>query len=138
MLPGFGLTFGYAMSYLALIVLIPLAGLVLKAAGLGPAEFWRVATEPRTVSALFTSFGSSLVAAFINLVFGGLVAWVLVRYRFWGRRLLDAIVDLPFALPTAVAGIALSALYGPRAGSASRWPSSGSRSPIPRPASSSR
>lgn len=113
-LPGFGLTFGYAMSYLALIVLIPLAGLVLKAAGLGPAEFWRVATEPRTVSALFTSFGSSLVAALINLVFGGLVTWVLVRYRFWGRRLLDAIVDLPFALPTAVAGIALSALYGPR------------------------
>jgi len=111
--PGFGLTLGYATTYLTLIVLIPLAGLGLKAASLGWEEFWRIATDPRTVHALETSFGSALIAALANVVFGGLVAWVLVRYNFPGRRIFDAIVDLPFALPTAVAGIALSALYAP-------------------------
>ena len=101
------------MTYLTLIVLIPLAGLGLKAASLGWSEFWAIVSDQRTVNALETSFGSSLIAALVNVVFGVLTAWVLVRYNFPGRRLLDAIVDLPFALPTAVAGIALSALYAP-------------------------
>ncbi|HTJ57708.1 MAG TPA: sulfate ABC transporter permease subunit CysT [Devosiaceae bacterium] len=112
-IPGFGLTLGFAVTYLTLIVLIPLAGLVLKASSLGFEQFWKIASDQRTVAALTTSFGSSLIAALVNVVFGVLVAWVLVRYSFPGRRLLDAVVDLPFALPTAVAGIALSALYAP-------------------------
>jgi sulfate/thiosulfate transport system permease protein len=112
-IPGFGLTLGYATTYLVLIVLIPLAALALKAGTLGWGEFWRIATDRRTIAALSTSFGSSLIAALVNVVFGVLAAWVLVRYRFPGRRILDAIVDLPFALPTAVAGISLSALYSP-------------------------
>jgi sulfate transport system permease protein len=112
-IPGFGLTLGYATTYLTLIVLIPLAGLGLKAASLGWAQFWKIATDARTVHALQTSFGSALLAALVNVVFGVLVAWVLVRYNFPGRRIFDAVVDLPFALPTAVAGIALSALYAP-------------------------
>jgi sulfate/thiosulfate transport system permease protein len=113
-IPGFGITFGLSVTYLTLIVLIPLAGLALNSAALGPAEFWRLAADPRTLAALKISFGSSLVAALVNVVFGLVVAWVLVRYEFPGRRLLDAAVDLPFALPTAVAGIALSALYAPK------------------------
>jgi len=112
-IPGFGLTLGYAVTYLTLIVLIPLAGLAIKASSLGWEQFWSIASDERTVDALWTSFGSSLIAASVNVVFGVVVAWVLVRYRFPGRRLLDAIVDLPFALPTAVAGISLSALYAP-------------------------
>jgi sulfate transport system permease protein len=112
-IPGFGLTLGFAMTYLCLIVLIPLAALVLRSAGLGWEEFWRLATDDRTLAALKVSFLTSLVAAAINLVFGSLLAWVLVRYRFPGRRLLDAFIDLPFALPTAVAGIALTSLYAP-------------------------
>jgi sulfate transport system permease protein len=111
--PGFGLTLGLTISYLTLIVLIPLAGLALKASSLGWAQFSKIASDSRTIHALETSFGSSLVAALVNVVFGLLVAWVLVRYEFPGRRLFDAIVDLPFALPTAVAGISLSVLYGP-------------------------
>jgi len=113
-IPGFGITLGLAVTYLTLIVLIPLAALAIRSMALGPAEFWRLATDARTVDALWTSFGSSLIAALVNVVFGVIVAWVLVRYSFRGRRLLDAIVDLPFALPTAVAGIALSTLYGPK------------------------
>ncbi|HEX4296955.1 MAG TPA: sulfate ABC transporter permease subunit CysT [Devosia sp.] len=112
-IPGFGVTLGLSLTYLTLIVLIPLAGLAIRSASLGPADFWRLATDQRTVDALWTSFGSSLIAAVVNVVFGLIVAWVLVRYSFRGRRLLDAIVDLPFALPTAVAGISLSTLYGP-------------------------
>jgi sulfate transport system permease protein len=112
-LPGFGVTLGLSLTYLTLIVLIPLAGLAIRAAALGPAQFWALAADQRTVNALWVSFGSSLIAALVNVVFGLVVAWVLVRYNFRGRRLLDAIVDLPFALPTAVAGIALSTLYGP-------------------------
>ena len=112
-IPGFGLALGFALTYLSLIVLIPLAGLVLKTATLGWPEFWRIATEPRTVAALRVSFGLSLFAAAINAVFGLIVAWVLVRYEFPGRKLLDAFIDLPFALPTAVAGIALTAIYAP-------------------------
>ena len=112
-LPGFRLTFGLSVAYLTLPILIPLAVLVLYASGLGWAGFWRIAMDQRTLYALQTSFGTAFLAALINVVFGVLVAWVLVRYRFPGRRLVDAIVDLPFALPTAVAGIALTAVYAP-------------------------
>ncbi len=110
-IPGFGLALGFTLTYLGLIVLIPLAGLVLKTSTLGWAEFWKIAMDARTLSALRVSFGISVLAASVNAVFGFIVAWVLVRYEFPGRRVLDAIVDLPFALPTAVAGIALTALY---------------------------
>jgi sulfate transport system permease protein len=112
-LPGFGLTLGYTLTYLGLIVLIPLGVLVLNAASLGFAGVFQIATSPRVLAALRTSFGISLAAAAINVVFGGVVAWVLTRYDFPGRRLLDAAVDLPFALPTAVAGIALATVYSP-------------------------
>jgi sulfate transport system permease protein len=112
-IPGLGLALGITLVYLSLIVLIPLAGLFLRSATLGWAELWRIATNERTVSALQLSFGISLIAAVANLVMGLVVAWVLVRYAFPGKRVLDAIVDLPFALPTAVAGIALTALYAP-------------------------
>jgi sulfate transport system permease protein len=110
-IPGFGLALGFSLTYLSLIVLIPLAGLVIKTSSLGFEEFWRIATDPRTVASLRVSFGISFAAAAVNAVFGFIVAWVLVRYDFPGRHVLDAIVDLPFALPTAVAGIALTALY---------------------------
>ncbi len=113
-LPGFGLTLGITITYLSLVVLIPLAGLVLRSAALTPAQFWRAVTDRRVVAACALSFGASLAAAAANCLFGLIVAWVLVRYRFPGRRLLDAIVDLPLALPTAVSGIALAALYSPR------------------------
>jgi sulfate/thiosulfate transport system permease protein len=112
-IPGFGITFGFTIFYLSLLILIPLAGLWWKSASLGWAEFWRLATDPRVLAALRTSFWTSAFAASVNVVFGVVVAWVLVRYRFPGRRLIDAAVDLPFALPTAVAGIALTAIYAP-------------------------
>jgi sulfate transport system permease protein len=112
-LPGFGLAFGYTVVYLGLIVLIPLAVLALRASSLGLTGLWAVATDDRVYAALRVTFGISFAAALVNVVFGVLVAWVLTRYDFAGRRLLDAAVDLPFALPTAVAGIALSALYAP-------------------------
>ena len=110
-IPGFGLALGFTLTYLSLIVLIPLAALILYAASLGVSGFWQIVTEPRTLAALRVSFVISLIAAIINVIFGVIVAWVLIRYRFPGRRFLDAIVDLPFALPTAVAGIALTAIY---------------------------
>ncbi len=112
-IPGFRLAFGFAVTYLSLVVLLPLAGLVLKTASLGGTDFVAIATGSRTLAALRISFGLALAAATINAVFGLVIAWVLVRYRFPGRRLLDAFIDLPFALPTAVAGIALTALYVP-------------------------
>jgi sulfate transport system permease protein len=112
-LPGFGLSMGYTIAYLSLIVLIPLAGLAISSASLGWTEFWRIATDQRVLKALQLSFGAAMIAAIVNTVFGVLVAWVLVRYRFPGRRWLDGAVDLPFALPTAVAGIALATLYAP-------------------------
>ncbi|HKO94320.1 MAG TPA: sulfate ABC transporter permease subunit CysT, partial [Polyangiaceae bacterium] len=112
-LPGFGLSLGYTLLYLAFLVLLPLCALALKAGGLGASEFWRVATDPRAMAAYRLSFGLSLCAAAANSVFGVLVAWALVRYSFPGRDLADALVDLPFALPTAVAGIALTAIYAP-------------------------
>ncbi len=112
-IPGFGLTLGFSLVYLALIILIPLSGLAWRSAALGWADFWRIVFDPRTVKALEISFGTALIAAAVNVVFGTIVAWVLVRYDFPGRRIVDAMVDLPFALPTAVAGIALTSLYAP-------------------------
>jgi len=111
-LPGFNLTLGYTLLYLALIVLIPLAAVFLKTFSMTLAQFWAAISAPRVLASFRLSFGLALLAAFINAVFGLLVTWVLVRYRFPGRRLIDAMVDLPFALPTAVAGIALTAVYG--------------------------
>jgi sulfate transport system permease protein len=113
-LPGFGLTIGVTGTFLALIVLIPLAALVLKAASLPLADVWRIATDPRAVASYRLSFGAALLAAAINGVFGLVIAWSLVRYRFPGRRLVDAIIDLPFALPTAVSGIALATVFAPQ------------------------
>lgn len=110
-IPGFRITLGFTLIYLGLIVLVPLGALVAKAAELGPGGIWAVATDARVFAALRLSFGASLAAAAVNGVFGLLLAWVLVRYRFWGRRLVDALIDLPFALPTAVAGITLATLY---------------------------
>ena len=112
-LPGFGLTLGFTLAYLSLIVLIPLSATFVKASTLGWAQFWRVVTEPQALASYRLSFGASFLAALVNAVFGLVVAWVLVRYRFPGRRLLDALVDLPFALPTAVAGITLTTLCAP-------------------------
>ena len=112
-LPGFGLGLGYGLFWLSLIVLLPLAALVMKLGDLGWAGFATAVFNPRVLSALGLSFGASALAALINAVMGFLVAWVLVRYPFPGKRLVDALVDLPFALPTAVAGIALTTLYAP-------------------------
>jgi sulfate transport system permease protein len=112
-MPGFGPAMGYTLFYLSLIVLIPVAALALKSSTLSWTAFWNVVTEPRVVASYRLTFGAALIAASINLVAGVIVAWVLVRYDFPGKRLFDALVDLPFALPTAVAGIALTALYAP-------------------------
>ncbi len=112
-IPGFGPTLGFTLFYLSLIVLLPLAALLLKAAGTTLAQWGHILSDPRVLSALWLSFGGAFAAALINAVFGLLVAWVLVRYPFPGRKIVDAFVDLPFALPTAVAGIALTALYAP-------------------------
>ena len=109
-LPGFHLTLGYALLYLGLIVLIPLSALVFKTFTLTWAQFWEAVTAPRVMASYRLTFGASLIAALVNLVFGLLVAWVLVRYKFPGKLIVDALVDLPFALPTALAGIALTAL----------------------------
>lgn len=112
-MPGFGLSLGYTLAYLSLVVLVPLTAVFARAFGLGWVDFWQVVTAPRVLAALRVSFGTALIAAVVNAVAGVLVAWVLVRYPFPGRKLVDALVDLPFALPTAVAGIALTALYAP-------------------------
>ena len=119
-MPGFGLGMGITLFWLGLIVLVPLAGLFLKAAGLGVGGIWQAWSEPRVLAALRLSFGTALAAAAFNTLMGTWVAWVFVRYRFPGRRLFDALIDLPFALPTAVAGIALTALYGAQ-GWIGRW-----------------
>lgn len=110
-LPGFGLTLGFAVLYLSLIVLVPLAALVIKSTSVTWQRFWEIVSDPRVTASYRLSFGASLAAALINTVFGFVVAWVLVRYRFPGKKLVDALVDLPFALPTAVAGIALTSIY---------------------------
>ncbi|MFN4296316.1 MAG: sulfate ABC transporter permease subunit CysT [Brevundimonas sp.] len=112
-LPGFPIAFGFTVFYLSLVVLIPLSALVLRPWELGLDGVWAVVTDPRTVAALRLSFGAAALAALINVVMGVVVAWALVRYDFPGKRIIDAIVDLPFALPTAVAGIALTAIYAP-------------------------
>jgi sulfate transport system permease protein len=112
-LPGFGPALGYTLFYLSLIVLLPLAGLVLRPVELGWSGFWHAVTAPRVLAALRLSFGAALIAASINAVIGLVIAWALERYRFPARRIVDALVDLPFALPTAVAGIALTSLYAP-------------------------
>jgi sulfate transport system permease protein len=119
-LPGFGLSLGFTLAYLGLIVLIPLSAAFMKAAGLSLEDFWSAVTSPRVIASYKLSFGVSLLAALVNAIFGGILAWVLVRYTFPGRRIVDALVDLPFALPTAVAGIALSAIYAPN-GWVGRW-----------------
>ena len=116
-LPGFGLSLGVTLSYLALVVLIPLTALVARTFTLSWPRFVALATSPRAIASYQLTIGTSALAALINAVFGLLVAWVLVRYRFPGRRVIDAIVDLPFALPTAVAGITLTSLY-----STTGWP----------------
>ena len=110
-IPGFGLTMGLTLAWLSLIVLIPLSTVFIRAAGMGPAEFLDVGFADRAMAAYKVSFGTALAAALVNAVFGMIVAWVFVRYDFPGKRILDALIDLPFALPTAVAGIALTAIY---------------------------
>lgn len=110
-IPGFGLTLGITLSYLSLIVILPLCVMFFQASHAGWVKFWAEFSSPRTLAAFRISFGTALLAAFINAVFGFLVAWVLVRYEFPGRRFIDSLIDLPFALPTAVAGIALTTLY---------------------------
>ncbi|GLH72947.1 sulfate ABC transporter permease [Geothrix limicola] len=112
-LPGFGLSLGLTLTYLSVIVLLPLSALVLKAGGATWTQYWQAVSDPRVVASLRLSLLASLAGAILNLVFGVLVAWVLVRYRFPGQKVVDAIVDLPFALPTAVAGIALTKIYMP-------------------------
>jgi len=112
-IPGFKITMTFTLIYLFLVVLFPLSGLFIKTAELTMAEFWQAVTAPRVVNAYKISFFTSLVASVANAVFGLIVAWILVRYKFPGKKLLDALVDLPFALPTAIAGIALTALYAP-------------------------
>jgi sulfate/thiosulfate transport system permease protein len=113
-LPGFGLTMGLTLTLLSIIVLIPLAGLFVKTTELSVSQFWSIITSARTLHALKLSFGLSFAAAIVNLIMGMVIVWALVRYRFPGRRIFDAIVDIPFALPTAVAGVALTALFAPK------------------------
>lgn len=113
-IPGFGITLAFTLAYLFIIVLFPLSGLFMKASGLSLPEFWRAVTSERVMQAYKISFGLSLLAALVNAFFGLILAWVLARYRFPLKKIVDAMVDLPFALPTAVAGIALTALYGPQ------------------------
>lgn len=109
--PGFNLSLGYTLVYLSLIVLIPISAVALKASSSGINHFWEVVSAPRVVASYKLSFGLSLIAGFINAIFGLMLAWVLVRYDFFGKKIVDALVDLPFALPTAVTGIALTTLY---------------------------
>ncbi|QAY68241.1 sulfate ABC transporter permease subunit CysT [Paenibacillus protaetiae] len=112
-LPGFGLSLGFTLLYLSFLVLIPLIGIVIRTTDLSWHEFWATVTTPRVLASYRVSLTTAFAAAFINVVFGVIVAWVLVRYRFPGKKLIDALVDLPFALPTAVAGISLTAIYAP-------------------------
>lgn len=112
-LPGFGLTMGFTLFYLSAIVLIPIGFLVIRALGISWSDFWRLATTERALAAYRLTFGAALIAAIANAIFGTLLAWVLVRYEFPGRRLIDAMVDFPFALPTAVAGLTLADMFSP-------------------------
>src|SRR5580704_14858270 len=110
-LPGFGLTMGYTLLYLSVLVLIPLAALFLKTFELTWSDFWRLITDPRALAAYRLTLSASAIAALVNAVFGTLLAWILVRYDFFGKRFIDALVDFPFALPTAVAGLTLTSLF---------------------------
>ena len=110
-IPGFGLSFGITVLYLGAIVLLPLGALILKASDIGPAQFWAIVSSPRTLAAIRLTVTMALLATLFNAIYGTLLAWVLARYQFPGKRLLDALVDVPFALPTAVAGLALTALF---------------------------
>src|SRR6187401_960399 len=110
-LPGFGLTMGYTLFYLSLIVLLPLSAMILNVFGMSWESFWKAVSNPRVVASYKLTFGASLAAAIVNAVFGFIVAWTLVRYEFFGKKVIDAMIDLPFALPTAVSGIALTAIY---------------------------
>lgn len=112
-IPGFGLTMGITLSYLGFLVLIPLSALLINSSGLSLERYWQILFSPRAIAAYQLSFGAAFIASAVNTIFGALIAWILVRYSFPGKTLLDAIVDLPFALPTAVAGIALTTLYAP-------------------------
>ena len=136
-LPGFGLSLGFTLVYLSLIVLIPLSAVFLKSSAMTWDEFWSAVTAPRVVASYQLTFGASFLAACINAVFGLLLAWGLTRYTFPGRKIVDALIDLPFALPTAVAGIALTAITPRTAGSAACSIRLGSRLHLARPASSS-
>lgn len=113
-LPGFGLALGWTLTWLSLIVLVPLATLVWKSTDLGWDRFWALATSKRALASYRLTFGTALAAALVNLLLGTIVAWVLVRYRFWGKSVVDALVDVPFALPTAVSGLAITAALAPR------------------------
>ena len=119
-LPGFGLSLGFALTYFGLLVLIPLSSVAFKSVALGPAHFWEAVSSARALAAFRLSLGTATVSALLNGFFGSIVAWVLVRYRFPGKRFIDGLVDLPFALPTAVAGIALTTLFAPD-GWVGRW-----------------
>lgn len=119
-LPGFGITFGFAVTYLSLLVLVPLAALVMRALSVSPAEIYEILTDPRVLASLRLSFGTALLAASVNAIFGLAVAWALSRYEFPGRRLFDALIDMPFAMPTAVSGIALVTVFSQN-GWLGRW-----------------
>ncbi|MCE4556725.1 sulfate ABC transporter permease subunit CysT [Roseateles cellulosilyticus] len=129
-LPGFAPTLGFTLFYLSLIVLVPLTAVFLKSSGHGWDAFWAAATSPRVMASYKLSFGASLLAAIVNLFFGLILAWCLVRYEFPGKRLVDALIDLPFALPTAVAGIALTALYAPNGWVGSLFAPGGKLAPL--------
>jgi sulfate transport system permease protein len=131
-IPGFGLSLSYTLIYLSVIVLLPLTALLVTAGSLGWSGFWRVILQEEVLSAYRFSFGASALAAFVNLFIGTLIAWVLARYRFFGMRFVDALIDLPFALPTAVAGIALMRLYSPNGWIGSWWKHFGLSYPWPR------
>jgi sulfate/thiosulfate transport system permease protein len=113
-LPGFGLSLGYTVIYLSLVVLIPLSALFLKATTISVSDFWKTVTDERVLASYKLTLYTSLIAAVVNVFIGTLIAWVLVKYKFFGKRIVDALVDLPFALPTAVAGIALTTIYSPK------------------------
>src|SRR5262245_34860471 len=119
-LPGFGLSLGFALTYFGLLVLIPLSSVAFKSVASGPAHFWEAVSSPRALAAFRLSLGTAALAAVLNGLVGSIVAWVLVRYHFPGKRFVDGLVDLPFALPTAVAGIALTTLFAPD-GWVGRW-----------------
>ncbi|MDR1030241.1 MAG: sulfate ABC transporter permease subunit CysT [Treponema sp.] len=112
-MPGFGLTLGLSLTYMSLLILIPLSALILYATRLSFNDFWRIITDPRVIAAFKISFSSTFFAALINFVFGLIIAWILTRYQFYGKRIIDACIDLPFAIPTAVAGISLATIFSP-------------------------